>query len=123
MSSIADASTQDRERKHCTDRLLAQATYHFLGPYHLVLRTQAYTVAATDNHLTLSTALDAFIAWSQSGCMNLDDECLQSSMGFVVGSLNRLYTLSMSLMASSESSMSKAPMFSCITQTLSQHNL
>ena len=50
MSSIADASTQDRERNHRTDRFLAQATCYFWGPYHLVLRMQAYTVAATDNH-------------------------------------------------------------------------
>ena len=50
MSSIADASTQDRERNHRTDRLLAQATHYFLGPYHLVLRAETYTVAATDNH-------------------------------------------------------------------------
>ena len=34
-------------------------------------------------------------------------------MGFVVGSVKRLYTLSMSSMHSSERSMSKAPMFSC----------
>lgn len=37
-------------------------------------------------------------------------------MGFVVGSLNLLYTLSMSAMTSSLSSMSNAPTFSCTQQ-------